>query len=204
MSSNFPGTGGNVVQPKFGGAVDGFVAQISNDGSALMKASYYGTGGTDMIYGLEFDKSGFPYVTGTTTSVLPVSNSSFNSGGNQASGKQFITKFKQDLSGIVYSANFGPGNVSSPNISPTAFLVDRCENVYVAGWGGGADINDGLSEQRYVGAVGDLRREQVYDGRRRLLFLYPAEERDRSVVRQLFGAEQGWLWRPCGRGNEPV
>ena len=24
----------------------------------------------------------------------------------------------------------------SPNISPVAFLVDRCENVYVSGWGG--------------------------------------------------------------------
>ena len=143
MSSNFPGTGGGVVQSKFGGAVDGFVAQISNDGATLLKASYYGTGGTDMIYGLEFDKSGFPYVTGTTTGVMPVSNSNFNAGGNQAGGKQFITKFRQDLSGIVYSANFGPGNANAPNISPTAFLVDRCENVYVAGWGGGADINDG-------------------------------------------------------------
>jgi hypothetical protein len=23
-----------------------------------------------------------------------------------------------------------------PNISPIAFLVDRCENVYISGWGG--------------------------------------------------------------------
>jgi len=130
------------VQTSNAGGVDGFVSQISNDGKTLMKTTYYGTTGTDMIYGLEFDKAGFPYVTGTTTGVMPVVNSPFNQGGNQASGKQFITKFRQDLSGKVYSANFGPGNVSVPNISPTAFLVDRCENVYVAGWGGGADIHD--------------------------------------------------------------
>jgi len=144
MSGNFPGAAGSVIQSKLTGSVDGFLAQISNDGGTLMRSTYYGAAGTAMIYGLEFDKSGFPYVTGTTTSAMTVSNSNFNAGGNQAGGKQFITKFKQDLSGIVYSANFGPGSgTGSPNISPTAFLVDRCENVYVAGWGGGADINDG-------------------------------------------------------------
>ena len=43
--------------------------------------------------------------------------------------------FKPDLSGFVYSTTFGTAS-NLPNISPTAFLVDRCENVYVAGWGG--------------------------------------------------------------------
>lgn len=141
MSSDLPGTSGG-LQPKTAGGIDGFVAQIANNGGSVLKASYFGTTGTDMIYGLEIDKSGFPYIMGTTTGVISVVNSPFNSGSNQATGKQFITKLKQDLSGIVYSANFGPANVSSPNISPTAFLVDRCENVYVSGWGGGADISD--------------------------------------------------------------
>jgi hypothetical protein len=66
-----------------------------------------------------------------------VVNSPFNANGNQATGNQFITKLKPDLSGLVYSANFGPGGIPYPNISPTAFLVDRCQNVYVSGWGGG-------------------------------------------------------------------
>ena len=153
MSDNLAGTGGGVIQPKLAGGVDGFVAQVGNNGGSLLKASYYGTGGTDMIYGLEFDKAGFPYVMGTTTSVIPVVNSPFNSGGNQASGKQFITKLKQDLSGVVYSANFGPGNTGSPNISPTAFLVDRCENVYVSGWGGGADLTDKYLNSGTTGLV---------------------------------------------------
>ena len=30
-----------------------------------------------------------------------------------------------------------------PNISPTAFLVDRCENVYVSGWGGKSNTGFG-------------------------------------------------------------
>jgi gliding motility-associated-like protein len=49
--------------------------------------------------------------------------------------KQFVAKLKPDLSDFVYSTTFGSKS-SNPNISPVAFLVDRCENVYVSGWGG--------------------------------------------------------------------
>ena len=123
------------------GGIDGFIAVVSSDGSTLLRTAYFGTGSTDIIYGIGFDKHGFPYVTGTTNSVIPVVNSPWNAGAGsgQSNGKQFITKLRPDLSGIVYSANFGPGNTQYPNISTTAFLVDRCENVYVSGWGGGID-----------------------------------------------------------------
>jgi gliding motility-associated-like protein len=150
LSTDFPGTGNTpVVQAANAGGIDGYIAQISNDGSTLIRSSYYGSALTDMIYGIEFDKQGNPYVMGTTSGLIPVVNSPFNSGGNQATGKQFITKFKPDLSGIIYSANFGPGGEPYPSISPTAFLVDRCENVYVSGWGGGPNIYE-----RYTGNDG--------------------------------------------------
>ena len=99
--------------------------------TTLVRSTYLGTGGTDQIYGLDFDKSGFPYVTGQTTGSWPHVNAAFFNNG----AKQFISKLKPDLSGFVYSTTFGPAS-NLPNISPTAFLVDRCENVYVAGWGG--------------------------------------------------------------------
>ena len=35
-------------------------------------------------------------------------------------------------------------NSSNPNLSPTAFLVDRCENVYYSGWGGLANSGSGF------------------------------------------------------------
>lgn len=150
LSQHFPGTGNTpVVQAANAGGIDGWIAQISNDGSTLIRSSYYGSSLTDMIYGIDFDKYGYPYVMGTTSGLIPVVNSPFNAGGNQASGKQFITKFKQDLSGIVYSANFGPAGYPYPSISPTAFLVDRCQNVYVSGWGGGPNIYE-----RYTGSDG--------------------------------------------------
>ncbi|HWB25726.1 MAG TPA: PKD domain-containing protein [Chitinophagaceae bacterium] len=141
-SNNFPGTSGVSSAPlsgKFlGGDCDGFITILKNDGSALVKSVYFGTAAADQIYGIDFGKTGNPIITGTTEGVVTPVNSPFNANGNQASGKQFITKLKPDLSGIVYSANFGP-NTKYPNISPTAFLVDVCENVYVSGWGGGLD-----------------------------------------------------------------
>ncbi len=150
-STNLKGTGmnsGPILFNNFqGGVCDGFVSIISNDGKNQIKTCYAGTPGNDMVYGLQFDKFGFPYIAGTTTKSptsdgFPIFRSSFNAVNNQAHGKQFITKMKADLSGIEYSANFGKGQ-SFPDISITAMLVDRCENVYVAGWGGGLNVTEG-------------------------------------------------------------
>ena len=133
-SPDFPGSKAGVIGPNSFGGVDGFVAEIS--GTSLVRSTYLGTAGTDQVYGIQFDKHGFPYVTGQTTGAWPVINAAwFNAG-----GKQFISKLQPDLSKFVYSTVFGSGS-SLPNISPTAFLVDRCENVYVAGWGGCFNCN---------------------------------------------------------------
>jgi len=122
-----------------GGQGDGFVSIISNTNAPqLIKSTYFGTSGIDMIYGIQFDKFGFPYIMGTTTGTWPTSNAPFV----QAGGKQFITKLQSDLSATVYSTVFGTASASAPNISPTAFLVDRCENVYVSGWGGFGNTRD--------------------------------------------------------------
>ncbi len=53
--------------------------------------------------------------------------------------RQFVSKLKPDLSGYVISTTFGTPSGAShglPNISPVAFLIDRCQNIYVSGWGG--------------------------------------------------------------------
>ncbi|MCW3112292.1 MAG: cell surface protein [Segetibacter sp.] len=135
-SINLPGDKSGVLTSSFqDGVSDGFVSIIT-PGGQLVKTTYLGTPGDDMLYGLQFDKFGFPYIMGTTTGAWPVINAVFS----QANGKQFISKLKADLSGYEYSTVFGTGG-SKPNISPIAFLVDRCENVYVSGWGGSVDID---------------------------------------------------------------
>jgi gliding motility-associated-like protein len=132
-SSNFvdPSLSAGTIGPVFRGGIDGYVARFSNDGSTLIKATYLGTPDIDQVFGLKFDNLGFPYVTGQTRGAWPVQPAGIYSSG----GKQFIAKMQPDLSAYIYSTVFGNGS-SLPNISITAFLVDRCENVYVSGWGG--------------------------------------------------------------------
>lgn len=134
-SKDFPGNKTGVKYPSFqGGICDGFIAEFTSNG-VFVRDGFFGTSGEDIIYGIQFDKFGFPYIGGTTTGAWPIVSANFN----QADGKQFIAKLKPDLSDYVFSTAFGSG-ASTPNISPTAFLVDRCENVYMSGWGGGLDI----------------------------------------------------------------
>ena len=143
-STNFPGDKTGVISAtNSGGDCDGFVAVLNATGTQLLQSTYLGTTGADLVYGIQFDKYGFPYVMGTTTGSWVVTN---NVAFVQAGGKQFISKLQPDLSGYVYSTVFGT-NSSVPNLSPTAFLVDRCENVYVSGWGGKAN-----SQQSYTTA----------------------------------------------------
>jgi gliding motility-associated-like protein len=130
-SPNLNGAAAGTIGPVNHGAVDGFVSIISNDGSTLFKSTYLGTAGIDQVYGIQFDKFSFPYVMGQTTGAWPVLNATWS----QPGGKQFIAKLQPDLSAFVYSTVFGKG-AAVPDISPVAFLVDRCENVYVSGWGG--------------------------------------------------------------------
>ncbi|MEZ4924558.1 MAG: T9SS type A sorting domain-containing protein, partial [Crocinitomicaceae bacterium] len=47
---------------------------------------------------------------------------------------QFITKITSGLGSVVYSTVFGNG-AGIPNVSPAAFAIDDCENVFVSAWG---------------------------------------------------------------------
>ena len=145
-SANFPGNKAGVKYGTFqGGISDGFVAEFTSDGN-FVRDGFFGTSGIDIIYGIQFDKFGFPYIAGTTTGNWPVVNAPFN----QTGGKQFISKLLPDLSDFVYSTVFGT-SVSNPNLSLTAFLVDRCENVYVSGWGGRFEVEEGFPNSGTTG-----------------------------------------------------
>ena len=145
-STDLPGNKSGSMYPSFqGGSTDGFVTEITPDGTSIIKTTYIGTNdnnagadGNDLVYGLQFDKFGFPYIMGTTSGDWTAFNAAFQNAG----GKQFIGKLKPDLSGYEYTTMFGT-NSNIPNISPIAFLVDRCQNVYVSGWGGSFNNNRG-------------------------------------------------------------
>ena len=133
-STNFPGTSAGVINSTNQGRIDGFVSIISNNGIAVIRSTYVGTAGDDQVYGVQFDKFGFPYICGQTRGNWPIINAAYSVAG----APQFIAKLKPDLSAFIYSTRFGKPS-GEPNISITAFLVDNCENVYVSGWGGVVD-----------------------------------------------------------------
>lgn len=134
-SNNLQGNTTSTIGSTFQGDIDGFVTVLPPSGVSFLRTTYLGTGSKDLIYGLKFDRLGFPYVMGTSTGSWPVLNAAYQNPGS----KQFISKLRPDLSAYVYSTVFGKSG-SDPSISPIAFLVDRCENVYVSGWGGGINV----------------------------------------------------------------
>lgn len=130
-SSNLPGSTTGTIGTASNGGIDGYISIINNSGTAILRTTYIGTNAIDQIFGIQFDQFGFPYIMGQTTGNWPIINATFSNAG----GKQFIAKLQPDLSAYVYSTAFGTGS-ATPNISPIAFLVDRCQNVYISGWGG--------------------------------------------------------------------
>jgi gliding motility-associated-like protein len=160
--------------------IDGFIAVISNNGSTVIRSTYIGTSAIDQVFGIQFDNRGFPYVMGQTTGSWLIQNAPYNN----PSGKQFIVKLQPDLSAIVYSTAFGSG-ATTPNISPIAFLVDRCENVYISGWGGSIGANG--NEFQSSGTLGlpvtpDAIKSNT-DGKDLYFFVL-----QKDAVAQLFGS----------------
>ena len=177
-STNFPGAGAGSLFGSSRGDIDGFVAIIN--GSSLTKSTYVGTGGKDQVYGLQFDKYGYPYIMGQTTGSWPVIGPPSNPNPwSQPNGKQFIAKLESDLSKWVYSTVFGSGS-AIPDISPVAFLVDRCENVYVSGWGGQVTASFPLSGTSGLTTVSPL--QPTTDGKDFYFFVLK-----RDATAQLYG-----------------
>ncbi|HRP89352.1 MAG TPA: PKD domain-containing protein [Edaphocola sp.] len=121
-------------QTSNGGAIDGFVMRIQNSGSyPLLRTSYIGTTAYDQIFGVQIDLENSVYIMGQTQGAFPV----FPSGVyNNPGSSQFIMKLDSTLSTGIFSTVYGSGPVANVNISPVAFLVDTCQNIYISGWGG--------------------------------------------------------------------
>lgn len=132
LSTNF-----NVTQDAFqtvhGGAAqpDGFVTKFSPTFDVL-NSTFIGTSLYDQSFFLQVDRDDFVYVLGQSRGTIAASAGKYS---NPNSG-QYIMKFDNSLTTQIWQTIFGNGN-TLVNISPTAFLVDACGNIYVSGWGGG-------------------------------------------------------------------
>ncbi len=131
-STLFPVTPSAYQTTYGGGIADGFICKIKNDGSALMHSTFLGTSAYDQAYFLEFDRHGKLHTLGQTLGPgsFPITAGTYT---NPNSG-QFVTSIDSTLSALEYSTIFGSGT-GVIDISPSAFLIDHCGNIYISGWG---------------------------------------------------------------------
>jgi len=111
---------------------DAFISLISSNGSQILYSSLYGSPAYDQSYFVEIGSTDAVYLFGQTkaSDTTLVQNATYFESG----GGQFIAVFTKDLSSILRATVVGTGK-GSPDISPTAFLVDVCDKIYLSGWG---------------------------------------------------------------------
>ncbi|RFC53670.1 DUF7948 domain-containing protein [Brumimicrobium aurantiacum] len=131
-SSDLQSTPGVYQDVYGGGEADGFIGKLSPNGLNLTHSTYIGTSNYDQTFFVEIDRLDNVFVLGQSNGgTFPVINANYE----VPNSSQFIAKMNPDLSFIDGSTVFGSGSTIF-DISPAAFLVDICGNMYVSGWGG--------------------------------------------------------------------
>ncbi len=139
------------AQPSYaGGSADAFVLKLSQAGNQLNSGTYRGSDAYDQAYFIEVDNEDNVYIYGQTaaTGSVMIQNAAYN---NPNSGN-FITKYTPNLDQIIWSTVIGTGS-GKPNLSPTAFLVDYCNRVYISGWGVSAAAGNPLNPGNHLEAI---------------------------------------------------
>ncbi|MFX3625834.1 MAG: PKD domain-containing protein [bacterium] len=114
-----------------GGSSDGYVAVFDSTADRNLKhLTYYGSDQYDQIYFVDIDRENFVYVAGQTEGNIPMKGAGYG----QPNTGQFISKLSRELDTLLLNTTVG-NRVNNPDISPTAFLVDNCNNIYISGWG---------------------------------------------------------------------
>ncbi|MEJ6637272.1 MAG: gliding motility-associated C-terminal domain-containing protein [Crocinitomicaceae bacterium] len=136
-STNLPFSQGNDLS--FGGGIsDGYVAKFNSNTGELITGTYMGFGEYDQTFFVQYDIDDAIYVYGQTESDWPISPGCF---GSPNSG-QFIRKYDPSLNTVEWTTMIG-ASTGHVEISPTAFLVSDCHDIYIAGWGG--TLNQGIA-----------------------------------------------------------
>ncbi len=146
-SNDLPGMGAGWQTTYNGGKTDGFVMKITSNGNTIINGSYIGTTNYDQAYFVEVDRVNQVYLVGQSINgSFPVINSGFVNPGSS----QFVMRLDSNLVSVVNSTVFGNGGAAI-NISPSAFLVDICGNIYISGWGASLFTNTALSGMPLTG-----------------------------------------------------
>jgi gliding motility-associated-like protein len=130
----------NSFQSQRNGPEDALVVRYT--GINLTSSTYLGTDKDDGAYLLDLDQAGNVYVYGLSKGKYPVTAGLYSN----ANSCQFIHALDATLSKSLFSTVIGSGR-GTPDISPTAFLVSECGNIYLAGWGGEVNVYTDFNPQ---------------------------------------------------------
>lgn len=119
-----------------GGTADGFLTRLNITTGEVNSFNYFGTPFYDQVYFIDFDSKKNIYFSGQTQGAISRTAGTYG----QDNTGQFIGKYSFDLDTILLLTTFGTrtassGNNRKPDLSPSAFLVDKCDNIYFSGWG---------------------------------------------------------------------
>ncbi|MBX2907528.1 MAG: PKD domain-containing protein [Taibaiella sp.] len=134
-STNFPvPSAGGWLTTYQGDSADGYILRFRNSAPYNIEAgTFVGTSHYDQVYGLQVDDAGNVYAMGLSLGgTFPVTPGVYTN----PNSCQFVIKLNANLTTNLISTVYGSGDPTKTNISPVAFLVDTCNNVYVSGWGG--------------------------------------------------------------------
>ncbi len=139
LSDNL-GASPTALNPTLSGKADAFIALYRN--KELSELTYLGTEEEEVGSLLDLDNEGNVYVFGLTQGAYPIEGTVYR---NPESG-QFIHSLNPSLSKTRFSTVFGSGRgIGKVDLVPTAFLVNDCGNMYLAGWGGVVNSNNGYN-----------------------------------------------------------
>lgn len=124
----------------FGGVADGYLARFNAANGAILTGTFIGLGERDQAFFVQLDIDDKVYVLGQTESDLGITGGLY---GNPNSG-QFIHKFNHNLTALEWKTMVGASS-GHVEISPTAFLVSDCYDIYFSGWGGQVNISNGFA-----------------------------------------------------------
>lgn len=140
-SRNFTMAAGG-VQPTYGGGpADGFIYKLRADSGKAITSTFWGTAAYDQIYFLDYDPQQKIYFNGQTEGNINRTAGTYGKNGTT----QFIGKLSNDLKVTEVITTFG-NRTGTPELSPCAFMVDKCYNIYFSGWGSSVGAgNEGTS-----------------------------------------------------------
>jgi gliding motility-associated-like protein len=136
-SSPTLGFASGVTTSNLGGISDGYVVRINGATPAILSGTFMGTNEYDQAYFVQLDLDNKVYVYGQTEGLMSITPGLF---GVPNSG-QFIRKFNTNLTAVEWTTTIGAGS-GHVEISPTAFLVSDCYDIYISGWGGSVNKNN--------------------------------------------------------------